>query len=481
MLENVVLIMISDGRPGDLSAKPPAPGVPMRAMVRRYGVQIPSAGKYLDRLRNEFKGKREQGRLALHFMCLYKDGRPWLKYLAHQYKGSFHNPDLMMGTDNDPDYSPPIDEMPRQDSRIDGHQLKDTFNGQDYCDTPSRDIRQVSAGETTASEEHDDDEVIQMKPGESLWSVFATISSSVTAMRTGTSQELLERAVTLQETSPMARYKATRMVCNPRTNKCVPASGEKINSRMVRIAQHPFKQGGLRNVYRLRQSGIPRQVAKESRHDISYRERLRFHVQSQKCQDKAIFYATAFNNRLTRLRRQRPCRALDDIQRNITVLKSDIYRLKDDLVPGGYRYISVEPEMSNDGIYIKYNGNNGYVKKEDTLQCQLAQAFSHFSYRYSEKEEMVVDIQGHPYKYTDPQIHSKSKIYGRGDRGEKGFSDFFRTHKCNNICRAFGLKVLGSDSRATGSSAVRSRGLREEPRSAERFGNDNGFVAPFIL
>jgi len=52
---------------------------------------------------------------------------------------------------------------------------------------------------------------------------------------------------------------------------------------------------------------------------------------------------------------------------------------------------------------------------------------------------MVVDIQGADFSYTDPQLHSVAKEFGRADRGDSGIRDFFKTHKCNDICRKHGL------------------------------------------
>ena len=52
---------------------------------------------------------------------------------------------------------------------------------------------------------------------------------------------------------------------------------------------------------------------------------------------------------------------------------------------------------------------------------------------------MVVDIQGSGYTYTDPQLHSIEREFGRADRGTVGFDKFFATHKCNHICRELGL------------------------------------------
>jgi len=52
---------------------------------------------------------------------------------------------------------------------------------------------------------------------------------------------------------------------------------------------------------------------------------------------------------------------------------------------------------------------------------------------------MVVDIQGSGCVYTDPQLHSTEKKFGRADRGTTGFDKFFQTHKCNFICLELGL------------------------------------------
>lgn len=65
--------------------------------------------------------------------------------------------------------------------------------------------------------------------------------------------------------------------------------------------------------------------------------------------------------------------------------------------------------------------------------------FTHFSYERSSQKEMVVDIQGSGSVYTDPQIHSVEKKYGRADRGTIGIAKFFSTHKCNNFCRMLEL------------------------------------------
>ena len=78
----------------------------------------------------------------------------------------------------------------------------------------------------------------------------------------------------------------------------------------------------------------------------------------------------------------------------------------------------------------------------------IPQAFSHFTYHYSNRKLLVCDLQGvfdadtcpPTYELTDPVIHYKSSrgvknTFGRTDCGKKGISDFFRTHICNPLCK----------------------------------------------
>ncbi|GKY92585.1 hypothetical protein MPSEU_000228600 [Mayamaea pseudoterrestris] len=85
----------------------------------------------------------------------------------------------------------------------------------------------------------------------------------------------------------------------------------------------------------------------------------------------------------------------------------------------------------------------------------FAQAFSHFSYLKSNRQSIVVDLQGslkihsdgrREFIFTDPAVHTRKKNlflqnlkFGRTDLGEKGMKAFFATHVCNNACRALGL------------------------------------------
>lgn len=82
------------------------------------------------------------------------------------------------------------------------------------------------------------------------------------------------------------------------------------------------------------------------------------------------------------------------------------------------------------------------------------QAFTHFTYRYTNKRVMVCDLQGvfntdkspPTFELTDPALHYASNtgrrmVYGRTDNGKSGMNSFFKTHKCTKICKFLRLSA----------------------------------------
>ena len=76
------------------------------------------------------------------------------------------------------------------------------------------------------------------------------------------------------------------------------------------------------------------------------------------------------------------------------------------------------------------------------------QAFTHFTYLYTNQQVMVCDLQGvynsdmvpSVFELTDPAIHYRSKsgernVFGRTDAGEVGMDLLFKTHRCSQVCR----------------------------------------------
>ena len=282
----------------------------------------------------------------------------WLKYLAERYKGNFHEPDLDMnddlvvnetvipnaggvtGSDNDEEVVELV--VKSQDTLLRERHARAIADGQ-VCSV----LNTTTAG------------------GSSMRSTFRSISSSVTAMR-GASRLQERQGVVFKASSAMVAYNATRMVLDNRTERFSVPSNEKLNGRQVKVSLHPFAQGGLRNVYRMQQALGPRQVAKESRHDVGYSERLRFHIETSKCQARAKTHVRKFNKRMKcsfELRNIQP----------LGMLKTEVIRLNDERAKGGFRYLAVESEIT--GNYSKWNSNNGYVNPSTCIPCKVAQAF----------------------------------------------------------------------------------------------------------
>jgi hypothetical protein len=85
---------------------------------------------------------------------------------------------------------------------------------------------------------------------------------------------------------------------------------------------------------------------------------------------------------------------------------------------------------------------------DSILPDDVPHAFSHYTFVYSKRDALVCDLQGvltldspPVFELTDPAIHSsQGRMFGKTDHGRKGFAEFFKTHKCNPLCEALGLK-----------------------------------------
>jgi len=140
-----------------------------------------------------------------------------------------------------------------------------------------------------------------------------------------------------------------------------------------------------------------------------------------------------------------------------------ISRLGPDL-PSHKRILAAEPYMDATS-YEKHNNNWGFVHP---MNRSTPQAFSHFSWEYSQHRFIIVDIQGVGDVYTDPQMHSADDDgsgngpWGMGNLGKEGIDKFLETHRCNAVCRALGLK--GTQQQLTGSTGTQvPTRLQREP------------------
>jgi hypothetical protein len=82
---------------------------------------------------------------------------------------------------------------------------------------------------------------------------------------------------------------------------------------------------------------------------------------------------------------------------------------------------------------------------------EYPQAFSHWSYRYTNRQALICDLQGTlesvdgimTFRLSDPVIHGRFQKHrhrhGRTDHGARGIAEFFKTHECKGLCRLLGL------------------------------------------
>ena len=107
--------------------------------------------------------------------------------------------------------------------------------------------------------------------------------------------------------------------------------------------------------------------------------------------------------------------------------------------------------------FASLEGVGGKRKRQEVLRPEhVPQAFSHFSYHSSGRSMLVCDLQGvydplkEAFELTDPVIHQATEgnrarfdeqIHGRTDKGNKGIADFFKTHRCNAVCRLLNLEA----------------------------------------
>ena len=409
--QKVMIVFLSDGRPGDLRANPPRPGEPLQSHYRDHHEEHESLLGPLTRMQRT--GFQE---LNLQFVGIHVDGFAWLEYLAAKFGGTFHKTKRSMDDDDDV-----------------------------QCLGTKSASQLVAERQALAKQSNNVVDLVTKTSGStSLRTTFQSISQTLTNMSSST--PLVERPVSLAASSSKFKFVATKMALKSDGSGFAVAPKELTDGRVVHLAAQPFNQGALRNVNRMTEID-PRTghynvyAAKESRYEVQYKDRLAFHKEATKCQQRTAKMATAFHAALGG--RGAP---------PITVLSTAVYRLRDANCPGGFRYLSVEPML--DGKYQKFNDNTGNVLKDPRGQeppvSRLAQAFSHFSYEFSHGTELVCDLQGIGTEsngavvltLTDPQLHSTALVYGRADCGHKGIQTFFKTHSCSNICSMLHLPTV---------------------------------------
>ena len=97
------------------------------------------------------------------------------------------------------------------------------------------------------------------------------------------------------------------------------------------------------------------------------------------------------------------------------------------------------------GECVKYNNNDGACEVAHTDEFievfEKAQKLSHFTYRATEKEMMLLDLQGSKYNLYDPEIATTEQCdtdgevnFCSGNLSKYAIKKFFEQHTYNKYC-----------------------------------------------
>ena len=107
-------------------------------------------------------------------------------------------------------------------------------------------------------------------------------------------------------------------------------------------------------------------------------------------------------------------------------------------------YVTVEEFI--DGTFHKYINNNGNICQGENADplTKKAESLAHFSYERSQKEVMLLDIQGCGSCLFDPEIASKqldpkNMLFCTGNLSHNAIQNFTASHKCNDYCNLLKL------------------------------------------
>ncbi|XP_054628683.1 transient receptor potential cation channel subfamily M member 6 isoform X3 [Dunckerocampus dactyliophorus] len=111
-------------------------------------------------------------------------------------------------------------------------------------------------------------------------------------------------------------------------------------------------------------------------------------------------------------------------------------------------WLTIERNMS--GNFRKYNNNTGEEITPSSSLEELLLAFSHWTYEYSCRELLVLDIQGVGEELTDPTVIMGEKLsgsmgemlFGPDNLGDSAINAFVQKHSCSACCHILGLSDL---------------------------------------
>ncbi len=218
------------------------------------------------------------------------------------------------------------------------------------------------------------------------------------------------------------------------TDTCLEFSPDSVLAS-VKIAAQPFAKGAMKAAYRAFDCALGREmVLKESMAVSDSQRTLAKYEAFLSCHHAASFLAAEFEKM-----KPADCEA-------VKFCNACVLHLPD---RDGQPYFIEEEQLA--GQFEKFNNNSGLCMPFPTAHGtmhQAVQAFSHWTHSMTGGAMMVVDCQGtyaadtKTFKLTDPAIHATALTrFGGTNLGAKGFVRFYKTHVCNDYCKALGLTL----------------------------------------
>jgi hypothetical protein len=217
-------------------------------------------------------------------------------------------------------------------------------------------------------------------------------------------------------------------------DNCLDQSGKVVEVR-VKVATNPFAKGGMKAAYYGYECETEQPVVlKESMSVSASRRTFARYEAFLACHHAAISLAVQFN-----AAKPAACatiRFCDAAVLQLTERPDQPYFVEEEQLAGRFE---------------KFNNNAGLNVPSPTpagTRHEAVQAFSHWTHSVTGGARMVVDCKGvyaaetNTFTLTDPAIHAKVVTrFGGTNQGTVGFQRFYKTHECNEICRAIGLTV----------------------------------------
>ncbi|KAF4074612.1 hypothetical protein AMELA_G00241320 [Ameiurus melas] len=112
------------------------------------------------------------------------------------------------------------------------------------------------------------------------------------------------------------------------------------------------------------------------------------------------------------------------------------------------QWLTIEKSMSGD--YVKYNNKTGEEIPPSGGPEETVLAFSHWTYEYTGRELLVLDLQGVGMELTEPSViravDKRDLPFGSTNLDDDAVRSFVLKHTCNSCCEKLGLTDMRKSS-----------------------------------